>query len=1439
MNRLICKKILCVGISVLCGMQAPMLCLAQESENVDVLEQVLPAEELWLDDISEWKVGQYSGTSGAYESWPGRICYAQDIPVFAGMVYRLSETDNTYEIVAIQLDASLNVLAKDSYKSGGEISMTEETAFLRLYIYNPSNYNMSMAMYEEAFANGYSLGLSLVEDYSPLLNETNLTNAGLWEKGSYTAKKGEVNTASSVRMKDFKEVEPGETYACHISAANCAVGLVQLDADMNVLGESTLKNGREFTVSEETKYVRLSLTDTVNYNLSVSAYTALCEEGLEFYFEWLEGYSNNIVDANLANTGQWESGLFSSSDGSKCSGGYAIRLIDQKFCSPDTVYEVVVSNPDYRLAVFEYAEDGTFLKLSNLYNGESFVTDSAAVVLGVSLNVPGNYSMSFAKYREAFQTEGFELAFLTEEIVEEEPIEPIEPEEPAEPEVPAEPVEPEVPEEPEEPELPEAVEPQIFVVEDNIIQLSIADDSYRVILEEYDSDMQPVATADLGNLDYHYMDERTEYVSMAMYLFLDGEQVEGTYEVITEENNYLGIELLAANDLTNKSDKEAMFGPELNSASTSNVANYRYGWYKSWGGAYEYSASGVCSRNYYKVTKDSYYVNINDSRIGVSIREYDADGTWLKCVDSMYGGDIYTPSEDAVYVTLTVKSTEWATGPYDLLGYGLVIDFSDTRVEDNTAITELEWFDFTDRTNWRSGTYVRGTGEFGLNKYSICTTQFLSVENVDYPMMVDLWNSYLKMTILELTEDGTVLATSSIHDGQKWTKKAETSYIGISVCYEKNYEYSYYEEQWDAGFANTLERFEKYDYNTVMNPITAEEFMEIMNVGWNLGNSLDSHYGERDEANPALGQERTWGNITITEELIDHIADLGFNTIRIPVTWYYNTYVDENGDLRVHEAWLDRVQDVVDYAIANDMYVFLNTHHEQPIIFTGTEEETFARVLLDAEDLWREIAIYFRDYDEHLIFEAYNEVDNIAQSWSYSATAAEQMNRLNQVFVDTVRATGGNNEYRILCAPTLLDGYNDLILGDYMKPEDPSGEGYLLTQIHTYSYQFDQDIETLFASLENFAEENNLPVIIGEFGTKPSYSPSEYREEATANFVARANAHGLRCIYWDDGNLNNYGLVNRRNFDASEHEILEALIYPQAYRSTNKVTLDTMDSFVYMTLNQSTGELKEDKYWGTIVTDINGYGVEIPAGSDYLTLNLVSTNGATLQKIHYVHFYDDQMNFVSAVNKGNGFQNITLEIPAEAVYVRVGINNSYSATKILTFQKFFWFGEMELGLGFIDADAENSLEPDSMDGTTPVNILHPAQPGNLITLLEDVDVSDFFSYEQGSYYYSTGLKTEDTACIRIADYIEVSEGSDRTYVYTTTKSSVRMSIIQLDSDMKHLGKTELVNNKAITLDDRTKYLAITLSNPYVSYEVDYGTYRQFFEDGMILSFEAQ
>ncbi|MDD6270293.1 MAG: cellulase family glycosylhydrolase, partial [Oscillospiraceae bacterium] len=106
--------------------------------------------------------------------------------------------------------------------------------------------------------------------------------------------------------------------------------------------------------------------------------------------------------------------------------------------------------------------------------------------------------------------------------------------------------------------------------------------------------------------------------------------------------------------------------------------------------------------------------------------------------------------------------------------------------------------------------------------------------------------------------------------------------------------------------------------------LTADQITEEMKIGWNIGNSLDSVPKTSDVAT----HETAWGNPKVTQELIDAVKAKGFNTVRVPTTWYPHV-TESNGTYTIDPAWLARVKEVVDYCYNNDMYVILNVHHEE------------------------------------------------------------------------------------------------------------------------------------------------------------------------------------------------------------------------------------------------------------------------------------------------------------------------------------------------------------------------------------------------------------------------------------------------------------------------------------------------------------------------------
>ena len=231
---------------------------------------------------------------------------------------------------------------------------------------------------------------------------------------------------------------------------------------------------------------------------------------------------------------------------------------------------------------------------------------------------------------------------------------------------------------------------------------------------------------------------------------------------------------------------------------------------------------------------------------------------------------------------------------------------------------------------------------------------------------------------------------------------------------------------------------------TASNDITASQFVSSMNTGWNLGNSLDVYYGNAT-GDGNLSLETRWENPKVTQEQISFVKSQGFDVIRIPVTWYVHTYTSSDGALHIHPDWLKRVREVVDYSINAGFYVIINTHHDDALFFTGVSDQQFSIVKNNAVAIWSDIASYFADYDSHLIFESFNEVNNLETGFSFGDKAASQMNELNHIFVDKVRSYGGYNSSRILMVPTLLDNSGSRFENAFKLPSDKATDKIIVT----------------------------------------------------------------------------------------------------------------------------------------------------------------------------------------------------------------------------------------------------------------------------------------------------------------------------------------------------------------------------------------------------------
>lgn len=269
---------------------------------------------------------------------------------------------------------------------------------------------------------------------------------------------------------------------------------------------------------------------------------------------------------------------------------------------------------------------------------------------------------------------------------------------------------------------------------------------------------------------------------------------------------------------------------------------------------------------------------------------------------------------------------------------------------------------------------------------------------------------------------------------------------------------------------------------------------KLMGMGVNIGNTLEN----------TRQWEIGWGNPRITKEYIDSLAALGFKTVRLPVAW--DTYAREG---RIQPDKLARVGEVVDWITAAGMFCIVNIHWDGGWIdssYKARFPDTYATFSAEAErkygSYWNQIASFFAAKNERLLFEALNEETNFERTGS-PRDAYATLKKVNQLFIDTVRKTGGNNGKRLLIVTGYFTDIGKTTSSDYMLPTD-SVLHRLFISVHyytpwrfagmsedagwskmqpTWGSQSDvAELNRLFDALQEFCARNDLPAFVGEFG---------------------------------------------------------------------------------------------------------------------------------------------------------------------------------------------------------------------------------------------------------------------------------------------------------------------------------------------------------------------
>ena len=400
-----------------------------------------------------------------------------------------------------------------------------------------------------------------------------------------------------------------------------------------------------------------------------------------------------------------------------------------------------------------------------------------------------------------------------------------------------------------------------------------------------------------------------------------------------------------------------------------------------------------------------------------------------------------------------------------------------------------------------------------------------------------------------------------------------------------------------SAFFITINAFAEKKLNS---DISAMELAAKMECGWNLANTLDardnwSAQSKKSPYNQGLDSETIWGEVTTTEKIIKTGYANGYKTIRLPVTWK-NHLID--GKYTIDPKWMARVKQIVDWSINAGYYVILNEHHSvhdemhTPLqhcegYMVRSYDEKESKAFLQA--IWKQISETFNnDYDEHLIFETMNEPRNTAHEhcWNPQPATCEEcktdvrlLKEYNQLILDTIRASGGNNQNRFVMIPAMGTSVATALDSSFSMPKD-SAKNKLLLTVHMYpldsggtgkgSHHFDSVTKnSITSNVKALAESyisKGIPVVWGEVGAARSGGSEwvngkekkitdfvvtyEDRLNCFTHFAEQAGKYSMPLLNWDAGGETGMATVDRTKCKIIEPEYVKSVI--NAWTSANK-----------------------------------------------------------------------------------------------------------------------------------------------------------------------------------------------------------------------------------------------------------------------------------------------
>ncbi len=394
--------------------------------------------------------------------------------------------------------------------------------------------------------------------------------------------------------------------------------------------------------------------------------------------------------------------------------------------------------------------------------------------------------------------------------------------------------------------------------------------------------------------------------------------------------------------------------------------------------------------------------------------------------------------------------------------------------------------------------------------------------------------------------------------------------------------------------------------NGIMRPeLTSIELAHIMGNGINLGNTMEACNNQTGHVtDDTTYYETMWGAPITTQESINGMKAAGFDTLRLPVAWMTNaTDLGKTGDYTIDEKYLDRVEEIINYALNADMYVVLNDHWDGGWYgMFGAEDAATRELAMEAYiGMWKQISERYKEYGYRLIFEGANEeigarFDEDSPIYCTDSTknhftddeAYELANKVNQAFVDTVRATGGNNEQRFLLIPGFGTDVTKTIDDRFVMPTD-TAENKLLISVHYY----DPSGYCIFPSLSTWGTKSDFQdmmdgvkkmekftaagygVIIGECGAI-QLEDGELKEGATEwaeFFLENCDLYGYCPVLWDIGG--DYGSYDRVNAKMKFDDLAQIFL-DHSRANENGADLDTVMMAAYKKVKETFDAVPEE-----------------------------------------------------------------------------------------------------------------------------------------------------------------------------------------------------------------------------------------------------------------------